>query len=357
MKKLICDYYTPEGTKSQVFTKTSLLFKVIGLFFICIVSIGSIRAQNQNLAGVVNFQYKGISYSKTIELPSTEFVYYKSLDRQDYGYQDYASEHPGHEYFGKIAQQIIQPANDKGYVGKDLIGYISAFVQGIEYKLDGPDNMDYPKFPIETVLETSNDCEDTAGLLCALLNTFGFNTKLIYFPGHHMAVGVECAECDGYAFTDEATRTRYVFIEPTLKTDIGVISLGLLDYDWQILHVQKPALFDRGPINYNQQYSYSMPNQTNTNTFHTLEEAPFSNEPITGMQSYSTLEEAPFHNNDTDTYTESGQGGNQNNQGGYQSYQGCANCYFYDINQSQNSNSILNPSESLPVVNQCYCPQ
>lgn len=90
-----------------------------------------------------------------------------------------------------------------------------SFVQGLEYVSDslstGYD--EYPRYPIETLLEQRGDCEDTSIFLATMLRELGFGSALIFLPGH-CAVGVKGADTlpGTYYLVDGV---RYYYLETT----------------------------------------------------------------------------------------------------------------------------------------------
>jgi hypothetical protein len=78
----------------------------------------------------------------------------------------------------------VNKLNDDQY-----LELISVFVQSIPYASTGGGGQ--PKFPIETFVDQTGDCDDKSLLLAALLSREGFNVSLLYFePEEHMAIGV-----------------------------------------------------------------------------------------------------------------------------------------------------------------------
>ena len=112
----------------------------------------------------------------------------------------------------------------------ETIDFIVSFVQNLPYTEDSVTSPydEYPRFPLETLIEGGGDCEDTAILTATLLKELGQDVMLIRLPGH-MAVGVACDECEGTYYV--ATNKRYYYIETTgVGWRIGQIPL---QYDYQ----------------------------------------------------------------------------------------------------------------------------
>ncbi len=98
-----------------------------------------------------------------------------------------------------------------------------AFGQRFRYTRDIDDkNVDeYPRFPIETIVDDRGDCEDHAIVAAACLLRMGYEVCLIaveYESGSaHMVLGVEAAEDlpDAFFLRDASTGKRYYYCEVT----------------------------------------------------------------------------------------------------------------------------------------------
>jgi len=78
-----------------------------------------------------------------------------------------------------------------------------------------PDNP--PRFPVQTFVDGTGNCDDKSLLLAGLLSREGYDIVLFLFiPEHHMAIGVRNSS---FAFRD----TGYMFIETTGPILIGEI--------------------------------------------------------------------------------------------------------------------------------------
>ncbi len=94
----------------------------------------------------------------------------------------------------------------------DKEGLLCSFVQSMEYEQDTT-TLEYPKYPVETLIDNGGDCEDTTILMGHLLHEMGVDTALIYMPGH-MALAIE-GNSTGLTWTlDNKT---YSYMETTAK--------------------------------------------------------------------------------------------------------------------------------------------
>lgn len=162
------------------------------------------------------WSYKGIRWTETLSIPASLYDYYKAQphDRQS-DYSQYALSDYDRQSIKAIAGHINNTGAKNGYSAYDNAMNAVCFVQSLPYTSDrvttGYD--EYPRYPVETLVDNGGDCEDTAVLTAALLNEMGFDIVLIHLPGH-MAVGVKCP--DDYPGTYyEYNGARYYYLETT----------------------------------------------------------------------------------------------------------------------------------------------
>lgn len=211
--------------------------------FILLLCAYTAQAQNSAYKRTVQWNYGGYIFTDQLTFNYSDYSYYKGLSKTQ-PYSNYATEHSSHPYLLQLAKALDEDAKDLGYTGYTLAAYLVAFVQqAIPYRND-PYNYgyDYPKYPIETLVESGGDCEDKAALLVALLNTFGFDAILVNTPGH-MAAAMACQNCGGYY---NYKGKKYSFIETTGGGwQIGSIPPN--EYvSATLLDVPRPPQFRRG---------------------------------------------------------------------------------------------------------------
>lgn len=160
----------------------------------------------------VKWKYNGYAFNASLKFSYSDYQYYHGLSKTQ-AYNRFASENNSHQYLLSLAAQLDADAAAHGFSKPELAEYLVAFVQqGIPYVKD-PYNKgnDYPKYPIETIIDRGGDCEDKSALLVALLNTFGFDAVLIVLPGH-MAAGLWSDRKGAYYLHNNK---RYCYIETT----------------------------------------------------------------------------------------------------------------------------------------------
>lgn len=165
------------------------------------------------------WQYKGISHSTDLDIRPEIYQKFKDIKRVDYAY--WADEYVAGGLSGEVrtlAQKLMQVGKPENSF--EEVEFVLAFTQDIvkyEHDADYYPNAiregEYPKYPIETLAEEAGDCEDSAILAAALLKSMGYDSALIYLPGH-CALGI--AGVDGMPGTSvKLNNVSYYYCETT----------------------------------------------------------------------------------------------------------------------------------------------
>lgn len=125
--------------------------------------------------------------------------------------------------YDDLASQFRQIRDNDHLTSDEYIELIATYVQSLTYRTT-PDSP--AKYPVETVVDGSGDCDDKSLLLAGLLSHEGYNVSLLSFsPESHMALGIASTDAlyrdTGYAYL-ETTNLSYVGIPPTELTN-GVV--------------------------------------------------------------------------------------------------------------------------------------
>lgn len=154
------------------------------------------------------WSYNNNSYAWSVPIHSDWYDYYRNLPREDHGIKYVTPDDP---YMKIIADKLIKKSNEESYCD---YCYVISFIQGFSYVKDdviGYD--DYPKYPIETIIEGNGDCEDTSYLAASLLKSIDKDVVLIRLFDH-MAIGVwNDSNMDGIYY--ELNGKRYYYFETT----------------------------------------------------------------------------------------------------------------------------------------------
>lgn len=155
----------------------------------CVFFVG-----NSTLNRHYEWQFDGRPWSWDMMIPATQYYYYKDQVRT-YDYASYMTE--DNDYIESLAEELKDCADSEGWSSFKLVSFTLAFVQSLEYTSDsvttGYD--EYPRYPIETLVDKGGDCEDTSVLFATLIQADPMNIDavLLILPAdnpEHMAAGV-----------------------------------------------------------------------------------------------------------------------------------------------------------------------
>ncbi|MDO9036025.1 MAG: transglutaminase-like domain-containing protein [Methanoregula sp.] len=161
-----------------------------------------------------SWKYKGIQWNWSGSFSKAGFDYYRSRPHnRENNYAAYALSDYDRQLTKDIVQIFKEAGEEKKFTDYDTIMNIVSFVQSLNYTSDkvttGYD--EYPRYPVETLIDNGGDCEDTAILTAALLHELGFGVVLIQLP-EHMAVGVKGSDTLQGTYYDYQG-SRYYYLE------------------------------------------------------------------------------------------------------------------------------------------------
>lgn len=152
------------------------------------------------------------NFGMNIDISYYDYNYFASIPRSR-DYSVYAKDRADETALMQIAQTLKSYAMDNGFYSEyDIVGFIAAFVQSLEYQDDFlyKGFKEYPKYPIETLFDMGGDCEDTSVLLAKMLKLLGYGAVLLESTDH-MAVGVQTSGDGNLTFNGN----QYYYIETT----------------------------------------------------------------------------------------------------------------------------------------------
>ncbi|MEG6615612.1 hypothetical protein V6C27_04120 [Peptococcaceae bacterium 1198_IL3148] len=162
------------------------------------------------------WNYAARQWTWTINIHEDHYNYFKNLKRpMTDDYSIYVTNEFDDAYIESLVSKFKSDTKKYGFTERETVDFIVAFVQSLKYVLDdvstGYD--EYPKYPLETLVDQQGDCEDTSILLASLLREMGYGVVLIMFPDH-MGVGVKGSpDMPGHYFEYEGS--RYYYVETT----------------------------------------------------------------------------------------------------------------------------------------------
>jgi hypothetical protein len=119
-------------------------------------------------------------------------------------------------FYAELLQGFRSIRREHQYSDDEYLELLTVFVQSLPYDNEAaahPDTL--PRFPVETIVDGTGDCDDKSVLLAGHLSREGYNVSLLLFiPEHHMAVGVPG---DRMQYRD----TGYIFVETTDVSFMG----------------------------------------------------------------------------------------------------------------------------------------
>ncbi len=171
------------------------------------------------------WSFENHQYTWTLTISKDAYDFYKSRphNRQS-NYAMYAMSDYDRTYLRSLVDKLEEASERDGFSEYDSVKMVIAFVQSLPYTSDSATTGydEYPRYPIETLVDDGGDCEDTSILAAALLNEMGYGVVLIS-PPDHMAVGIKGGDnVYGTYWTYEGS--KYYYVETTGEGyDIGQI--------------------------------------------------------------------------------------------------------------------------------------
>lgn len=171
------------------------------------------------------WRYRGQYETWDVTVPGPLFEYYTERHRTR-SFGTYISDPFDKSLLADLADKIRSVGDERGLDQRQQINVAVRFVQSLEYTPDDETTgqIEYPKYPVETLVHDGGDCEDTSILLGALLRELGCEVAPIVLPNHHhMILGVSpTVDVNGRYYEHEGT--RYYTLEATgYGWDIGEV--------------------------------------------------------------------------------------------------------------------------------------
>ena len=166
---------------------------------------------------VYEWIYNLRSFSLHINISKEAYAYYNHLavDRSPYPYEKGAVfVTTNDEVVISVAEKLRSLADTQGYDDYETANFVLRFVQSLQYTYDNvttPRN-EYWRFPVETLVDETGDCEDTAILYASLMEALGYDAVLVLLPSH-AAVGIAGNNYTGFYYSYDGV--RYYYCETT----------------------------------------------------------------------------------------------------------------------------------------------
>lgn len=154
------------------------------LLLVCV----SIQAQGTTIRRHYVWEYAGKQWSFAYDFPLSVYEIQKSLPRtlDVSSYSVYVTDPRDDSTLRNFLHDLEETAPELN--AWERLNWIVALVQSIPY---ASESIEYPQYPLETLIEQRGDCEDMAILTAALVQEMGFGVVMLaYLQEHHMAVGI-----------------------------------------------------------------------------------------------------------------------------------------------------------------------
>ena len=167
------------------------------------------------------WDYNGNHWTWNLSIPVALYEAYQTVPastRTRNGPAGYGLMTTTNDYYIRVlAQKLNETTTQLKYNSYDQASFVLAFVQSLPYTSDkvttGSD--EYPRFPIETLVDDGGDCEDTSILFATLTLILGYGTVYLNPPNHY-AVGILGNDLHGTYWTyPEGSNSTYYYCETT----------------------------------------------------------------------------------------------------------------------------------------------
>jgi hypothetical protein len=141
------------------------------------------------------WDYDGNHWVWNLSIPSTLYYAYKEVPDSyrirsgPAGYDLMVTTQDS--YLQSLVTKINETATQNEYSSYDEISFVLAFVQSIPYSTDlnSTGYQEYPRFPIETLVDQTGNCDCKSILFATLTVMLGYDAVFIN-PPDHLAVGI-----------------------------------------------------------------------------------------------------------------------------------------------------------------------
>ena len=188
----------------------------------------SIEKYNFGYLKSYSWRFDTVNFQLTHNFDPSRYTFYSNLPHTVKEYKDYINfVTTDEEAVVEIGLKLRAAAEEKGFDNLNEVNFIMSFVQSLKY---AEDNLtagygEYPRYPIETLIDQVGDCEDSSALLISLLEPLGYEAALILIPdawdGYgHAAVGINLTGASGLYYIlneGEENEIGYYYAETTAQ--------------------------------------------------------------------------------------------------------------------------------------------
>jgi len=202
--------------KNRYFASLLALIYFLGIALVWSYPVYGQEKKRDDIIREYKWTYDHKKWTWSFGATEEQYSYFKNLKRlKTRDYSLYVSNPNDDEFIRSLVTSLKETKKEYGFSERQLIDFTVAFVQSLPYYSDiestGFD--EYPKYPLETLIENGGDCEDTSILMASLLKEMGYGVVLLRMPGH-MAVGVKGGE-DMPGTYYKYNGSKYYYLETT----------------------------------------------------------------------------------------------------------------------------------------------
>ncbi|MBU0595902.1 hypothetical protein KJ567_04380 [Candidatus Bipolaricaulota bacterium] len=188
----------------------------------------SALSQSANIERQFRWESGGHTWTLIHRFCEASYRFFRTLPRTlDYtAYDVYVSDTRDDDELCGLVAALETLARNAGLDVWEKLNLVISFAQSIPYVSE---EGEYPRYPLETLVEMKADCEDASILTAALLRQMGFGVVLLAFlEEHHMGVGVRVLPADASELTYYTWNGDvYYYLEPTsVGWKIGELPAG-----------------------------------------------------------------------------------------------------------------------------------
>ncbi len=187
------------------------IFILLIFLFVCTSWASAEDATSVNL----QWSFKGKNFNWNSQFAKEDFDYYRNRPHpRTNDYSVYATDTVDNGYITSLAEQFRRWMDELEMNDLERINFVAKFVQSLPNTTDSATTSqdEYPRYPLETLMEKGGNCEDTAILAATIFKELDYEVVLVALA-EHMGVGVVCNHCSGDYFYEGDT--EYLYLETT----------------------------------------------------------------------------------------------------------------------------------------------
>lgn len=138
--------------------------------------------------------HKSAVWRYDIEIQKAVYEDFSFRDRVTY--PEYVMDPDDDEFMSNLAVDFKSDGEEKEWDEYETIEFILSYVQSIPYMLDNDTGYDeYPRYPIETLVDGGGDCEDLVFLFISIVRELDYGVAILMFgESEHTAAAIKVTQ-------------------------------------------------------------------------------------------------------------------------------------------------------------------